>query len=146
ASSPAPPPVRAAPADSCSAWTESTGRRNDVVVSAVQHAGLSDTGRQRDSNQDRWGADAEQCLFVVADGVSSSNNGELAAAVVVELLPTYLRRGLESGDDPGLPERLGQAIVDLSNDLCAYGGTDPRLAGSSTTVVAAVVTSSRAFV
>jgi protein phosphatase len=67
--------------------------------------------------------------------------------VVVEWLPAYLRRSLEAADpdDAALPERLGQAIVSLANDLCAYADTDPRLAGSSSTVVAAVVTGARAF-
>jgi PPM family protein phosphatase len=113
----------------------------------VQYACLSDVGRQRSRNQDRWGADTEQGLFIVADGVASSNNGELAAAVVVELLPTYLRRRLESGEpsDPGLPGRLGDALVNLVTDLRAYAETDPRIAGSSSTAVATVVAGSRAF-
>jgi PPM family protein phosphatase len=116
-------------------------------MGAVEYAGLSDVGRQRSGNQDRWGADAAQRLFIVADGVASSNNGELAAEMVVELLPTYLRRHLESADpeDPAVPERLGRAIAELSNDVRTRGVNDPRLAGASTTMVAALVAGSRAF-
>ena len=64
----------------------------------VEHAGRSDTGRKRSVNQDRWAVDPDQHLFVVADGVGGSSNGALAAGMVIELLPTYVRRHLQAGD------------------------------------------------
>ena len=64
-------------------------------------AGLTDVGLLREANQDRWGADAEQRLFIVADGVATSNNGELAAAMVCEMLPKYVSRYLDSVDLDG---------------------------------------------
>ena len=64
----------------------------------VKFAGLTDVGRLRANNQDRWGADEDQALFIVADGVACSTDGALAAALVVELLPTYVARHLKPDD------------------------------------------------
>ena len=114
----------------------------------VDYAGRSDTGRLRSTNQDRWAADTDQDLYMVADGVASSSNGALAAQLVTELLPTYLQRRL-SGDhrgDQDTPELLRDAVAKLSDDLRAHGRTDARLSRATTTVVAAVVTESGAVV
>jgi serine/threonine protein phosphatase PrpC len=35
----------------------------------VEYSALSDVGCQRSDNQDRWGVDGGQYLFIVADGV-----------------------------------------------------------------------------
>jgi PPM family protein phosphatase len=118
-----------------------------MPMHAIDYAGLSDTGRRRTSNQDRWGISPEQGLFIVADGVASSSHGDLAAEMVVQRLPTYLQRhfGSVGLDDPSAPERLGGAIAEISKDLRS-GADDPELAGASTTVVAVVVQGLRALV
>lgn len=114
---------------------------------SVQFAGLSDIGRLRATNQDRWGADAEQSLFIVADGVACSTDGALAAALVVELLPTYVTRHLTGDlDDDAAVEALRCALVEYCDHFRAYAATDDRAAGANTTVVAVVVTGSRALV
>jgi PPM family protein phosphatase len=115
---------------------------------AVEYAGLSDTGRQRTSNQDRWGVNPEQGLFIVADGVASSSHGDRAAEMVVDLLPQYLQRHLDSVglDDPTAADRFGAAIADISDNLRTSGDSNPGLAGASTTVVAVVVSGLRALV
>jgi protein phosphatase len=113
----------------------------------VQFAGLSDVGLLRANNQDRWGADEDQALFIVADGVACSTDGALAAALVVELLPTYVARHLKPDDGADEPaasqaELLGRAVIEYCNDFRAYTITDERAAGANTTVVAAVVAGS----
>lgn len=117
-----------------------------TAVGVVHFAGLSDVGRLRAANQDRWGADPEQSLFMIADGVAMSNDGAVAAALVVELLPTYVARHLKADDESPEPEALGRALVDYCDDFRAFAATDPRVAGSNTTVVAVVVAGSRALV
>jgi serine/threonine protein phosphatase PrpC len=116
----------------------------------VQFAGLSDVGLLRANNQDRWGADEDQALFIVADGVACSTDGALAAALVVELLPTYVARHLKPDDGADEPaasqaELLGRAVIEYCNDFRAYTNTDERAAGANTTVVAAVVAGSHAL-
>jgi serine/threonine protein phosphatase PrpC len=77
----------------------------------VTFAGLSDIGRLRGTNQDRWGADPEQSLFIVADGVARSTDGALAATLIVELLPTYVSRHVKPDVDDAA-EALGRAEGD----------------------------------
>lgn len=113
-------------------------------MTAVQHAGLSDIGRLRGTNQDHWGADPDQLLFMVADGVACSSDGALAAHLIVELLPTYVARHLKPADD-ATPESLGSAVSDYCNDFRAFAATDSRAAGANTTVVAVVIAGSRAL-
>jgi bile acid-coenzyme A ligase len=119
-----------------------------LMARDLEYAGLTDVGQLREANQDRWGADAEQRLFIVADGVATSNNGELAAAMVCEMLPKYVSRYLDSVDldGPEVAERLAGATAELSDDLRKFGETEPSLAGATTTVVAAFVTDSHVYV
>ena len=94
----------------------------------VSYAGRSDTGRQRSANQDRWGVDAEQGLYMVADGVAGSSDGALAAQLVIELLPEYLRRRKPEVDDAA--DQLRAAVGELSDDLHTQGQSDPSIAGA----------------
>lgn len=116
----------------------------------MRFAGLSDIGRLRATNQDRWGADPDQSLFMVADGVACSTDGALAAALVVELLPTYVTRHVKPDAIPGeaddAAEPLGRAIVEFCDDFRAFANTDIRAAGANTTVVAVVIAGSRGLV
>lgn len=114
----------------------------------VQFAGLSDVGRLRANNQDRWGADPEQSLFLVADGVACSTDGALAAALVTELLPTYVAHNLkpEDRDSEDAAAKLGNALVAYCDDFRVYASTDERAAGANTTVVAVVIAGARALI
>jgi PPM family protein phosphatase len=117
------------------------------VASDLQFAGLSDIGRVRTSNQDRWGADTDHALFMVADGVACSTDGGLAAHLVVELLPTYVARYLQADRDGSTAsESLGRAVTEFCADFRAYAKTDPRVAGANSTLVAVVVSGTRALV
>ncbi|OBA84105.1 hypothetical protein A9W99_06940 [Mycobacterium sp. 1164966.3] len=115
-------------------------------MTGLQFAGLTDVGCLRTNNQDSWGADPEQSLFMVADGVACSTDGAMAAHLVVELLPTYVARHL-TAEDVGstASESLGRAVTEFCNDFRAYANTDPRVAGANSTLVALVVSGSRAL-
>ncbi len=87
-------------------------------------------------------------LYVVADGIACSNNGELAAHIVTHALPAYLLRHLDPSDigDSDAATRLGRAVADVSDELFALGRNDLRVTGTGTTVVAALVSPSRAVI
>lgn len=116
---------------------------------SVQFAGLTDIGRLRATNQDRWGAyledDGGPSLFIVADGVACSTDGALAATLVVELLPTYISRYLQIDADDAA-EAVERGVVEYCGDFLTYADTDARAAGANTTVVAAIVAGSRALI
>jgi protein phosphatase len=85
---------------------------------------------------------------VVADGVGSTRQGGVAAQLVVEQLPSYVARHLAGADlhDGQAAARLAGAVAQLSDDLYARSRTDSNLADADTTVVAAVITDSRAVI
>jgi protein phosphatase len=114
----------------------------------MPYAGFSDLGRKRARNDDRWGADTALGLYVVADGVGSTSHGDLAAMLVVEMLPGYVARDLADVDlrDAQATERLGRAMTEMCNDLYVRSRTESLLASADTTVVAAVISDSRAVI
>jgi protein phosphatase len=114
----------------------------------LEYSSLSDVGCKRSDNQDRWGADPDQRLFMVADGVGGSRDGALAAQTMVDILPGYVAHHLpiDHRDEPDAPERLARAVSELSDDLHAKAQTDARFAGSNSTLVTVVIAGSRALV
>jgi serine/threonine protein phosphatase PrpC/streptogramin lyase len=112
------------------------------------YAGLSDVGRKRTRNDDRWGADPALGLYMVADGVGSTSHGDLAAALVVDTLPGHVARHLQGIDlqDPQATARLGTAVVDMCNELYGRSKNEEDLGSADTTLVSAVVVDSRALV
>ena len=114
----------------------------------LEYSALSDVGCVRSDNQDRWGADVDQYLFLVADGVGGSRDGALAAQTMVDILPRYVAHHLppDQRDAADAPERLARAVAELSDDLHAKAQTDARFAGANSTLVAVVIAGSRALV
>lgn len=117
-------------------------------MDATRYSALSDVGCERSENQDRWGADADQRLFMVADGVGGSRDGALAAQTMVDILPRYVAHHLppDQREAPDAPERLGRAISELSDDLHTKAQKDARYAGANSTLVAIVVVGARVLV
>jgi PPM family protein phosphatase len=114
----------------------------------TEYSALTDVGCQRSENQDRWGVDGDQSLFIVADGVGGSRDGALGAQTMVDILPRYVAHHLppDQRDAPDASERLGRAVSELSDGLYAKAQTDARFAGANSTLVAAVIAGSRVLV
>ena len=98
-------------------------RRNhsQTVSFRILHSGLTDTGRVLAGNEDAWAADPAQGLYIVADGMGGHNAGEIAAQLVVQSLPTLVRKrvGGEIGDGGD-----GDASASASAGTGADGGRD----------------------
>lgn len=115
----------------------------------ITAAGLSDRGRVRAENEDRWLADPQQGLFVVADGMGGAVAGALAATIVVETLPPLLRKHMQ-GDadltDPRATAPVLAAIAELSAQLRAQSEHQPGLDGIGATVVLALLRGSHGLI
>ncbi len=116
---------------------------------SITHAGLTDVGRVRQENQDRWFADAEEGLYLIADGIGGSRDGGLAAQIVVEVLPPLLRARLQPFRDladPTCQQELVATVAELSDRLQSESREQFGAGGLGSTVVLAVVRGTRALV
>lgn len=109
----------------------------------TRYAGLTDPGRVRSTNEDKWTADPGQGLFVVADGMGGEFAGALASEVVVQTLPGLVRQYLGRSDGrPGgssTRRQMAKAIATLSTNLCQHSENQPGLEGMGSTVVCALM-------
>ncbi len=100
-----------------------------ITSAAISDRGLSD---KRPLNEDSFLADAERCLFVVADGVGGAQAGEVASQTAVEVLGEAFRHK-EDGDIEDLMEiamqRANASIHQMARE-------QPKLSTMATTVVA----------
>jgi len=117
-------------------------------TTSLRHAGISDIGRVRSSNDDRFFADPRGQFFIVADGIGSHASGGLAAQIVVELLPRRLVKVIEacrSSTISLLAEQVAGEVKRLSDRILAETRNEPGLAGMGTTVVVAVLRGREGF-
>ncbi|MCL6590456.1 MAG: protein phosphatase 2C domain-containing protein [Firmicutes bacterium] len=83
--------------------------------------GISDTGRERAENQDRFYRDDRSGLYIVADGMGGMRDGAAASRYVVEaVLGLWKQAGnrLNAGAANG-PEFFREIVKRASNDLYA---------------------------
>lgn len=107
----------------------------------IHHAGLSDRGRIRPANEDRWAADPELSLYLVADGLGGERGGAAAAQLVADVLPARVRQALGCSKriTPLVEARLTSALVELSEQVRATGEASLGLPGMGSTVVLALI-------
>jgi PPM family protein phosphatase len=90
----------------------------------------SDTGRQRNANEDSLFARAP--IFVVADGMGGAQAGEVASKAAAEAFERELP------DAP--PERVLRETIERANrEIHEHARADPSLTGMGTTITAAIV-------
>jgi serine/threonine protein phosphatase PrpC len=105
-----------------------------VVSAAFEVAALSDVGCRRTNNEDCFGYDLAQQLFVVCDGMGGMAAGEVASRAAVEqLLSGYSEVGsLEMAAE----RRLHHAIVSANRAVWAAAQSHEHLRGMGSTLVA----------
>lgn len=115
----------------------------------VQVAGKTDIGRVRTNNEDFFGYDAQDGVFVVCDGVGGQAAGEVASQIGVRTVLNYFRSAAESGKYPAFgrvfdgvsqnANALGSAIQMANQVILDAALEDPSCAGMSSTIVAGLV-------
>src|SRR3954452_17460537 len=104
--------------------------RKKSSLRVVEHAELSDVGRQREGNEDSMLVDPP--LFVVADGMGGAQAGEVASGLAVETLG-------EMPPDGNVEEELTGAITQANRRIHDKSQDDRTLAVMGTTLTAAFV-------
>lgn len=102
-------------------------------------AAMTDPGLARGTNQDAFVARPDLGLFAVADGVSRSAAGQVAAHLAVHSLERHFVRARARGPR-GTAEserrRLARAFVAANKRISAAGARHPQHAGMTTTMAA----------
>jgi PPM family protein phosphatase len=99
-------------------------------------AGLSDVGKERSHNEDRFILLPEFNVFVVADGMGGHQSGEVASRMAASTIASYFR-GEDGTVGRGVGERLRAAVVDANSKIYARADDSRAYRGMGTTVVAA---------
>ncbi|MFO0618719.1 MAG: protein phosphatase 2C domain-containing protein [Polyangiaceae bacterium] len=116
-------------------------------------AGLTDIGRERNHNEDRFILLPEFNVFVVADGMGGHQSGEVASRMAAATIATYFRTvlngpkagnhhppaaGAKNGDGAGdVADTLKAAVCDANAKIFARADDSRAHRGMGTTVVAA---------
>jgi serine/threonine protein phosphatase PrpC len=112
--------------------------RNDrtatLPLATIAAAGASDTGRQRETNEDRFYVDAGRGVFLVVDGVGGEAAGEVAAEIAVDTILDRLARR------DGPPETRIREAITLANQQILQGAQgDPRRKGMACVLTLALL-------
>jgi serine/threonine protein phosphatase PrpC len=115
----------------------------------VQVAGKTDVGCVRTNNEDFFGYDAQDGVFVVCDGVGGQAAGEVASHIGVRTVMDYFHSAAESGEYPvfgrvfdGVSPQanaLGSALQIANRSILDAASQNPTCAGMSSTIVAGLV-------
>ncbi len=97
-------------------------------------AGLTDVGRERKHNEDRYILLPEFGVFVVADGMGGHQSGEVASRMAASSVAGYFRTGERSGS---LRDKLVSALSDANAKIFARADDSRAHRGMGTTIVAA---------
>lgn len=113
---------------------------------AFGFAAATDIGCRRSNNEDSFGYDAEQQLFVVCDGMGGSAAGEVASSMAVRaLIDAYGASDSSAAAEP-VHERLLHAIFEANRAVRDAANADPELNSMGTTLVCACLDGDRAVV
>ncbi len=86
----------------------------------IRTAGLSDVGRVREHNEDRYLVDLDRSLFIVSDGMGGHQAGEVASEAVVTVLPPLIEQYISRhhpSSGRAIERILQRAIRELSQRL-----------------------------
>ncbi len=86
----------------------------------IRTAGLSDVGRVREHNEDRYLVDPDRSLFIVSDGMGGHQAGEVASEAVVTVLPPLIEQYISRhhpSSGKAIERILQRAIRELSQRL-----------------------------
>lgn len=98
----------------------------------------SDTGLNRDHNEDAFLIDVETGILLVADGVGGGQAGEIASRLAAEFVAHYVKRHLQ---DMHLKDVLREAVVETNQCIYQKAQENPAWTGMGSTVVAALCSS-----
>jgi PPM family protein phosphatase len=101
----------------------------------IQVGGRSAQGR-RPNNEDRFVADADHHVFLVADGMGGQEGGEEASGMAADIIPRVLQDRLAAKDDAS--QAVKQALEEANQAIISAGQRQAGARKMGTTAVLAV--------
>ena len=121
-----------------------------ALTLTLDFAAATDIGCKRSNNEDSFGYDADQHIYVVCDGMGGNAAGEVASGMAVRtLIETfgYFGQGVEPGSPMEMVEnRLLAAIFEANRVVREAGLENPELHNMGTTLVCVCLDGNRAVV
>jgi serine/threonine protein phosphatase PrpC len=119
----------------------------------LDFAAATDIGCHRGNNEDSFGYDADQHVYVVCDGMGGSAAGEVASGMAVRAMIESFEALRGAGDGKSqvpvqlsIEERLLRSIHEANRLVREAAGTNPQLYNMGTTLVCACLNGSRIVV
>ena len=109
----------------------------------LEVAGRTDVGKVRQSNEDCYGVDLRQGIFVVCDGMGGHAAGEVASKIAVDTVLAYflekepMAANAELLDAPLGAQLLSDAVNKANESILEYAEGHSAASGMGTTLVAA---------
>ena len=112
--------------------------------SGVEAFGLTDTGRQRATNEDAYAVAADLGLYVVADGVGGNAAGEVASRLAIDSVVAFFKDVAAGRPGPGDGQEaawqasfaaslLARAVEEANAVVWATAAGNPAMTGMATT-------------
>ncbi len=101
----------------------------------LEFAAATDIGNVRHNNEDSFGYDSEQNLYVVCDGMGGMAAGEVASSMAVRALIESFAASAGAGAPAPIEERLLTAVREANRQVHQAGLDDPLLHSMGTTLV-----------
>lgn len=110
-------------------------------------AGITDTGKIRDHNEDRIGINSDVGLAILADGMGGHQAGEVASGMAVDLITWHLAEAFNKKETKSKGKKSGNALeagalreaIELANSaIYELSHARSECAGMGATVVVAV--------
>ncbi|MDD5216590.1 MAG: protein phosphatase 2C domain-containing protein [Candidatus Omnitrophica bacterium] len=108
------------------------------IKTEIQYAAVTDIGRARPNNEDFWRAVPEMGLYMVSDGMGGRASGEVAAEMVIELLPILFKHKLPADlplNTPRMRAIVNDTLLHASLRIFEAGEKNPSHRGMGATVV-----------
>lgn len=99
-------------------------------------AGVTDVGKERDHNEDRFVLLPEFDVFVVADGMGGHQCGEVASRMATATIASYFRARRVDGNKSAISDVLRSALHEANDRIHRRATTSSLHRGMGTTVVA----------
>ncbi len=121
-----------------------------ALTLTLDFAAATDIGCKRSNNEDSYGYDADQHIYVVCDGMGGNAAGEVASGMAVRTLIEsygYFSHNIEPGSAMAMVEnRVMAAIFEANRVVREAGSENPELHSMGTTLVCVCMDGNRAVV